>query len=238
MNNELRFRRITAISAIVSGPLAFGASLTILLSFGADPEIISSPTNMISQGEDVAAIFRVAEFVGMFGYYLLFIPLIFYLWSWLKSRNHELVTTYTIVGFGSIFIGVIASTIFITVVPPIMEAYAVATETQSEVLGIVFGSFFDLAFTGLLGLSAILSGMWKLGMGLHLRAEFQALGIATIILGIISLGYGVGAMLQIPPLAALEAGTFFGPIWAVWFGIVVLRRVGQIEQSEIGLVPA
>jgi hypothetical protein len=232
MKNETFFGRITALTAIISGPLALGASMAVIIAIDADPDIINDKTKMIALGGDVADAFRGAEFVGMIGYGLLLVPLIVYLWQWLKPQAPDLIMVYTLFGLASVLVGVIASCVFIATIPPMIDAYQGASEADGAVLVTVFSTFFDFAISGLLGLSALLAGVWWMGIGWHLRVEGRALGIATILLGAASLGYGLGEMIRFQPLISLEGVTFFGPIWAIWVGMVIWRQAGNAVLSE------
>ena len=233
--DESAFRRMAAISAIISAPLALGASLVLLLAIEGNAEIISNPVGMLTLGERLAGIFRWVEFAGMFGYYLLLVPATIYLWNWLRLDKPNLVTVYTAFGLMSLTIGAIGSVLLFSVWPPIISSYAQSSLAQQEVLSGVFQVFNDVVLVGLLPLASLLAGIWSLGIGLELRTEKRALGIAAFALGIIYIAYAVGVNLQIELLANLELLTFLGPIWALWLGIVIYRRD---EQRDLGLAPA
>ena len=222
--DESAFRRMAGISAIISAPIALGASLILILTIQGDPEIISNPVGMLTLDERVASVFRWVEFAGMFGYYLLFVPATIYLWKWLSPRKPNLNTVYGAFGLISITIGSVGSALLVSVWPSIINAYAQATQAQQEVLSSEFQAFNDAVLVGLLPLSSLLHGVWSLGIGLELRAEKRALGIAAMVLGIIHIAYAVGANLRIELLASLEFLTFLAPVWALWLGIVIYRR--------------
>ena len=223
MNNHTLFRRVAAITAILSAPVALGASAILAHAIGYDFEVMSNPANLITLGPRVASIFRVVEFIGMFGYYLLLLPAGLYLWYWLKPQNPMLAGMYSVFGLGYIFIGACGSAVLASVAPPVMSAYPQALEAQREVLEAIFQVVTDLGIVALFSLSYILGGLWWLGAGLMLRVHRRILGIATVVQGVVTVAYGVGAMLRIEPLAMLEPLTFFAPIWALWLGIAISR---------------
>lgn len=222
--DESTFRRMAGLTAIISAPIALGASLVLIMAVQGDPEIMSNPVGMLTLGESVAGIFRWVEFAGMFGYYLLFVPVTIYLWKWLSPRKPNLISVYTVFGLMSITVGAVGSALLISVWPPLISAYTQASQSQQEVLSSVFQTFNDVVLVGLLPVSSLLFGVWSLGIGLDLRAEKRALGIAAVVLGIIHIAYALGAILQIELLASLEFLTFLAPIWALWLGIVIYRR--------------
>jgi len=232
MNDRTAFRRIAAITAIISAPLALGASAILAWAIEFNFEVMSNPADLITLGARVASIFRRVEFIGMFGYYLLLIPASLYLWYWLNPENPKQVSMYTVFGLGYIFIGAIGSAVLVSVAPPMMSAYPQALEAQRAVLEAVFQVVTDLGIVALFSLSYILGGVWWLGIGLILRVERRILGIVTVVQGIVTLGYGVGVMLRLEPLAMLEPLTFFAPIWAMWLGIVIWRNSGRSGLSR------
>jgi len=223
MKSENTFKLIAATTAIVSAPLALGASIVLAQALEFNAEVMSNPANLVALGTQVAVTFRKVEFTGMFGYYLLLLPATLYLWYWLKPRDPKLVGMSTIFGLGYIFIGAIGSAVLVSVAPPLMNIYPQTLESQREIMQAVFQVVTDLGIVALFSLSYILGGIWWLGIGLVLRAERRILGIVTVVQGIATFVYGVGIMLQIKTLANLEMLTFFAPIWAIWLGIVIWR---------------
>ncbi len=224
--NETLFRRVAAVTAIISAPLALGASFVLLAAIDFDAEIMADPVGLLALGDSVAATFRWVEFVGLFGYYLLLVPATLYLWIWLRPYNPDMVTLATILGLASIFIGSIGSIQLFSAMPPILSAYSQAAEAQRELLRLLFQAAMDEAVTGFLAFAGILFGLWALGIGPSLRRERRALGLATLAMGVIFVLYGVGAGLRLEFLSSLENLTFLGPIWALWLGLAIWRRGG------------
>jgi hypothetical protein len=131
MKGEASFRRIVAITAIISAPLALGASAALGWAIEFNFELMSNPADLITLGARVGGIFRRVEFIGMFGYYLLLIPAGLYLWYWLTPQNPRLVSLHTLFGLGYIFIGAIGSAVLVSVAPPMMSAYPQALKRNA-----------------------------------------------------------------------------------------------------------
>lgn len=223
MNNDKTFRRVAAITAIISAPLALGASIVLAQTLEFDAEVMSNPANLITLGTKVAEVFRNAEFIGMFGYYLLLLPATLYLWYWLVPNNSKLVSMATIFGLGYIFIGAIGSAVLVNVASPLMNEFPQVSKSQQDVMQTVFQVVTNLGIAALLSLSNITGGIWWLGIGWELQSKRRILGIVTIVQGIVTFVYGVGVMMHIETLTSLEALTFFAPIWALWLGVVIWR---------------
>lgn len=235
MNDQSSFRRIAAITAILSAPLALGASAALVATIGGfDSEVAADPALLVTLGERDGGIVRVIEVIGLFGYYLLIVPLILYLREWLKEHSPNLVNLATVFGLAHIFIGAIGSILYFAAIPALMRAYAQASEAQREVLLIVSGTLNDVGLTGLFAVSAIAGSLWWLGIGPALRAKNRVLGIVTMVVGILILVYGLGASLKIEFLSFLELFTFFTPIWALWLGVLLLRGAENGGEVEAG----
>jgi hypothetical protein len=232
MNNETSFRRIAAITAIISALFMLTSNVVTSMAVDFNFEFLANPVGLLTAGLDPGALglFRMGEILGVFGYCLLFIPLTIYLWYWLRPRNPGLVTLYTVLGLMSIVFGVIEYGVRISIWPPLMIAYPHAVEAQREVLAVVFTAVTDFTFEGMYALSSVLFGLWWLGIGLILRNERRILGIATAIMGVAILGAGIGWFLRVEPLARLELFYFFVPFWALWLGLVIWQRGEQSEQ--------
>jgi hypothetical protein len=235
MNDQTLFKRITAVSAIVSALLMLAANIVTSIAVDFRFEFLADPAGLLTAGLDTGSLrlFRLGEIMGVFGYCLLLIPLTIYLWYWLRRHNSGFVSLITILGLISIIFGVLEYGVRFTIWPSMMVAYSQAGEVQREVIQVVFSAVTDFAFEGMYGLSAILFGIWGLGIGLVLRTERRILGIITAVMGVAILGAGFGWLLQVDPLARLEMFYFLEPVWAVWLGLVIWRRDEGTENMPV-----
>jgi hypothetical protein len=231
MNNQSQFRRIAAISAILSAPVTLANTVVLLMAVNFNTEFMSNPADLITIGAPASETFRWGEILGLGAPTLLLVPAVFYLWYWLKPRAPRLVTLITFFGLVSLLLSAIGCLLRATVYPPLMNAYSQASETQRDVLVVIFQGLTNFNFEGLWALELIFGAIWWLGIGPFLRSERRILGIVTMILGALYLVAGAGWLLRVGPLARLENAFFFVPFWTVWLGIVIWRNQDKNEYT-------
>lgn len=232
MNNEASFRRLAAISAILSAPLGLVAVFIVFLAVDFNLEAMSDQSVLITLGSRAAGILAWGEFLSIFGYYLLLAPVAIYLWQWLRPKHPGLVSLFTFCGLGFILVGVPGAAIRATVMPEMMRAYALASGAEREILRVVFTVLTDFVFAAVGPIETILIGVWLLGTGLLLRREQRMLGMAAAALGIAALGAEFGTAFGFETLEALHGLIwFFLPLWAFWLGFVIWRSSEKGEHA-------
>ena len=81
MTNQVSFRRIAAVTAILSAPVALSAWVLVVLAIGSNSNAVSDLADAITLGAPAAGYLHLAWAVSeTFGYSLLLAPAALYLW--------------------------------------------------------------------------------------------------------------------------------------------------------------
>ncbi|HEX6302220.1 MAG TPA: DUF4386 family protein [Acidimicrobiia bacterium] len=235
MSRENSFRRTAGITAIASAGGIIAATVVLFAAVDFDADAMADPGLLLTLEVSRTDLFRWGSYLELLAPTLLIVPAALFLWYWLRTRGHGLVTTYTVFGLANLFMAATGSVLRATAWPVMITAHAQASETQAEVLATVFQAATDFSFGGMWALEQLLWGVWWLGIGWILRSEKTALGIVTAVLGAAFLVGGTGWILDVDALARMESAFFFVPIWAVWLGVVILRQ--PLQMTDIARDP-
>lgn len=222
-----RYQRFTAVTAILAAPFSYLLMFTLLHSLSFDLSILGTPEEFIAIGTEGAMVFKWTMVLDIFGQYLFLLPLVVFLWYWLRPKDSLLVGLVSITGVAYILLGALGVAINAAVFPELIVQYAEAGTQEQATLETVFGTFATAIIVGSWGIFVrILGGIYWLGIGWFLTSERRNVGYFSIILGIIAIISAVGNMVQIDPLiGAGTLGYLLGfPAWALWLGLVLYRN--------------
>lgn len=220
------FRKLAAVAAVLSAPIAYTGEYFGFSAIHFDPTIFSNPAALVALGPESAALFRWDWTLALFGFYLLLAPAVLYLWCWLHPHNEPVVTLLTLGGLSYVFLGAAGSAINAVIWPELVAEYATATPEKQVVIESVFGVVATGVVAGLWGiLGRTVAAIWWIGIGWLLRRERRWLGTGTMLVGVFSALAAIGEFLLIAPI--INAGTtgvlLLAPLWALWLGIDLWR---------------
>ena len=234
MSDSRSFQRFAAIMAIVSFFIAFASDILQGIPVNFNSEYPINPAIFLGVGEDGASLLRWGLILDMLGYYLPLLPIVLFAHHWLKTKSTTWLHFYTICGLGYILIGATGAIILAVVQPPLINAYAQASADQRVLLGSIFGVIWNIVYEGVWNiLGELLIAIWFLGVGSLLRSERRVLGLFGMLIGLSALLDSIGTMLGIDGLALLGVSVYIllAPIWALWFGIDLLRKPVQVQAA-------
>jgi hypothetical protein len=230
MNNIRSFQRFAAVAAIISGILAFASLVPALMAVDFHPEATTNMRLYLETGSRGGSLYRMSMILDILGYYLLIVPLTILLWHWFRPKDPGRVDLYTLCLLAYSLVGAMGAAILAEVIPPLIVSYG-AVAAQKATIELIFDATNNMVYGGLWNtLEVFIVGIGWIGMGLILRHERPAIGIATVILGGAALADFVGNTLGIEALSALGLYVYLvlAPVWALWLGIDLLRKPVQV----------
>jgi len=221
---QWQFKHVVAITAIASGIVALAMMVVGMAAVKFDFAAFEDPSAYVSIGSEAGRLVSLSMVMDMFGYYLLLLPTAIFLGDYLKPRNPQWMQLFTFSGLAYIIIGAAGAATLAATWPFLINLYEQGQ--QRETIDLIFKTVTTVVYGGLWNtLEMNLAGVWWLGIGLLLVREQRVLGSATIVLGIAAFLDAAGNILGMPALASsgLTFYLFFGPVWAIWIGILAAR---------------
>lgn len=235
MNENRSFQRFAAITAILSFFTALASNILQGIPVHFSPDIMSNPTLILSVGPAGANLLRWGLILDVFGYYLPLLPVVLLVQHWYRSKDPAWVRFYTTCALGYILIGATGAAVLAAIQIPLIHAYGSAQAEQRYVLESIIRIIWNMVYGGMWNiLGEALAGIWFLGIGLLLRGERRLTGIVSIIVGIAAFLDALGVILAFEPLALMGLAVFLllAPVWALWFGIDLLRNPAEIQVAQ------
>ena len=167
------------------------------------------------------------------GYYLMRVPLILFLWIWMRPRNPLLVDTASVCGLFFVVLAVTATSVLTGATIGIMQVYSEADASMKVGLESAWEASVAIVRQGLWQFSMVPWTIWACVMGRLLASDERWLGW-----GLLTIGFAAGIS-AIDPYFGHEVEALLGPVhdyqvhfssvWMLWAGIVLLRRGNLLE---------
>ena len=224
MKPERNYQRLVGLLTMLSALLALGSMVVGSFAVEFNFDAFTNPTVLLNYSQHHEAA-KWSMLLDMLGYYLLLVPVIFYLHEQLRSKT-PWVNVFTFSGLAYVLIGAIGAAILASVWSQQMQRYLTAGAEQrialqaalENVTWIVYGGMWNI-------LEVLLCGVWWVGVGYAVKKDFKALGLTTILLGAACLIDGMGNMVGLKTVA--EAGLnlylVLAIVWPAWIGWLIYR---------------
>lgn len=210
---------------ILSGLLALACLFTMLAAVNFDTDALSDPQLLLGMKNMSVNAARWSMLFDMFGYYLLLLPLVWWLHAWYREKT-AWANFITFSGLAYIITGAIGAAILAVVYPSVLTQYPAADETAKAILAGRFELVNEIVYGGMWNLlEQIFAAAWWLALAfLFLRDNRRAAGIAALLTGIACSADGLAGMLDAALLheAALNAYLVLSVLFAFVMGLKLL----------------
>jgi hypothetical protein len=226
ISTKVPAHRGVAIIAFAAAAIGLASSLLWDAVRYRDGSFIAHPNDLVSIGADKAALFRVAMVADMFGSYLLFLPIVIFLWHKLRPGNELVVDIMSAAGLAYTVIGATGAGIFAAAGPTLIRSYAHAPAGETAHIAVTFATLSDLVLGMWQFVIGLLAAVWWIGVGVLLRDEWRWFARFSILLGVVTLPAVVARYAGVEYVSTAPATLAFVAIaiWPAWLGVRLSSR--------------
>lgn len=187
---------------------------------------IAHPADVVTAGADKAQLSRLAHVADMFGAYLLFIPIVIYLWHRLRPGNELLVDVLSVAGLVYAVVGATAAGIFAGAGPGLMRAHAVAETGEAAHIALTYALLSDLVVGMWQFVVGLVGGVWWIGVGVLTRHQWRWFARYSIFFGAVALLAVAARFAGVDYDSAAPMTLAFLPLaaWPVWLAVLLRPR--------------
>lgn len=225
MENKSNYKRIIGIVTLTSGVLAAVCILVGAYAVEYNFEAFSDPTLLLQYAHNHQAAYWFL-ILDMAGYYLLLLPVIFYLHQQYKFRS-PWVPLLSFSGLAYVLIGAIGAAMLAATWPELMQHYAAAPKEDQYTVSLMFNVITDLVTKGLWNILEVLfAATWWIGFGILLYRELKTIGLLSIMVGMACMIDAVGNISMWKAVSEIGVNSYIalGIVWPIVVGIHLLRK--------------
>jgi hypothetical protein len=231
MKPSTTYPKTVAAVTVASGLLALLCLVLLGVALADSPEAIYDPVKIIDYPGINWALLRGSMLADLAGYYLLLLPLIYYLRPYLQAQT-PWADVITFCGTAYAWGGAIGAAVLSEVGSRLYADYYAAAPAERAAIRAAYQVTTYLVYDGFWNLTgSLLAGAWWLLTGYFLTGFHRATARTAMVLGtgtalsVLGKGLGLGWLAE----AGLNVYLVLAPAWAVWIGVVVWRRSRQTE---------
>jgi hypothetical protein len=225
--NLLNQNKTVGILTVLSGKIALLCMVFGAIAVNFHFEVFNNPALMLTLPDVNAEASRWSMICDMLGYYMLLLPVIYYLHDWMKDKT-PWSNLITFCGLAYVLIGSIGASILAVAYPQALHTYTDATPAMQPIIKSNFEFVNSMVYGGMWNLLEVLfAGIWWLFTGLLLlKTKHKAIGLVSVITGAACLLDGFSGMVENTALheISLNVYLYISILWALWMGILIYRK--------------
>jgi Domain of unknown function (DUF4386) len=225
--NLLKQNKTVGMFTMLSGTVSLLCLIFGVIGVNYHFEAFNNPAIMLTLPGANAEASRWSMICDMIGYYMLLVPVIYYLHDWMKDKT-PWSNVITFCGLAYVLIGTIGASILTIVYPQALKAYGDATPEMQQIIKSNFEFANSMVYGGMWNLLEVLfAGIWWLFIGwLLFKTGNKAIGIVTILLGCFTMLDGFSGIIASTGLheITLNVYLYVSIVWAFWTGLLVYSK--------------
>lgn len=225
MKNIPNYKQTVGGLTVLSGLLAGACILLGAHALDYNFEAFSEPKLVLQYAHNYKQAYWFL-LLDMAGYYLLLLPVIFYLHQQYKYHS-PWVQLLTFSGTAYTLVGAVGAALLAAVWPELMQQYLSASNEDQAAIIPLFATITHMVTKGLWNILEVLfAATWWIGFGLLLRRDHKIIGMLSILAGVACLLDSIGTMLGSDLLSETGVNIYLlsGIIWPIVVGIQLIRK--------------
>ncbi|MEM9670774.1 MAG: hypothetical protein AAF950_17820 [Pseudomonadota bacterium] len=219
-------RKLSAYTLIISLPFAAITQFLFGLGSGGDPALYFNASAALSLDASQASAFYFGMWFDVFGYYLIYLPVILYAWRAYRDSDQNLVDLLSICGIIYTVFGALGAATMAASFQTLHVGYAGLDSVQKNAAEAAWLATISGQWLGVWKLEAILATVWLGGLSkVLIQHNMRWLGIGALLVAIIWLAQFVTWVAGAHDFSnlTLMLVVVVGPLWAFCLGIALLR---------------
>ena len=190
-----------------------------------DGRFIAHSADLVTIGAGKARLFQVAMAADMVGSYLLFLPLVIYLWRRFRVGNEFAVDIISTAGVAYVIVGAAGAAVLASAGPPLIRAYASAQGVDTAPIITTFSTLSDAVLGVWQLLAGLLLATWWLGIGFLARDQWRWFARLSVGFGALTLVAVIAGMSTVDHDSSAPTTLVFLPLvlWPAAFALVLSR---------------
>jgi hypothetical protein len=223
--NPLLYPRLVAVITWLGVIIGFTCLYLGLKTVDFDFDAMTDPLNQLRRASmEKADLIEWSMICDIFGFYLLMIPGVIYIWYWLRERNPFLMAVGTVSMLLYILTGALGGGILSVLWPSILRSYVQSGSdpVMAQILTEQFKLVTNLVYTGMWGrVEYFLVAVWVTCVCYLNWREKKAFAIFGYLCALGSLLAAIGELLSIRDLAdnAMTVYMVGVPLWVAWAAV-------------------
>lgn len=228
MNKSRNFRsaeRSAGILLLVAAPTALISFFLLPAAFGWDFDLLFDPFRAIAHAEADLAMYRWGWLLDIPGYYLLALPAMLVLRTFMNGASPMLRDAALLCGAGYLLIGTSGAAILASCTD-LFTRYAEGTDEVRIAVTELHASISCIVMDGLWNtIAMVLFAAWALITGFHIRRWSHPVGLMLAVVGALAALDVLGGLFHLESLATvgLFGYLFVFPAWCILAGTRLLR---------------
>lgn len=225
MKQLYNYKRTIGVLTVMAGVLSAACLLLGAHAVAYNFEAFSNPALALQYAHQYKEMYWFM-LLDMAGYYLLLLPLIFYLHQQYKYQS-PWVSLFSFSGIAYVLTGAIGAAILAATWPELMQQYLSATKAGQDTIVPLFTTITHMVTIGLWNILEVLfAATWWIGFGTLLYKDNKFIGVLSIIAGVACLLDSAGTMMGAKLLAETGVNVYLvlGIVWPLVLGIQLIRK--------------